>query len=260
MNWLRKTRAGILLAIAFIAGLVGFLPAHLFESRLNEALQAPWKITVGGSVWNGAGVLRSVPSTGTLTVPITWKFAPRALTRLRAAWHVVPASPALSGSAKIGVGWQSVEISDAALAVDAGTLSQIFPVIALLAPTGNLLVTTPTDAPLAIAYGRDFHARGETEIRIDNLGVGPAGPQPLGNYLVKITARDTIADYKIIQSGGALKLDGGGSIQTAAPRTIAYAGHATPSPTLPENVLSMLKSIGKPDAEGRLSIDWKAPW
>ena len=260
MNWWRKTSAGILLAIAFIAGLVVFLPAHLFESRLNESLQAPWKMTVGGSVWNGRGVLRSGPSIETHAVPLTWKFVPLALTRLRATWEVVPTSPALSGSAKIGVGWQSVEISDAVLRVDAGTLSQIFPVIALLAPTGNFLVTTPADARLAIAYGSDFHAHGETEIRIDNLGVRPAGPQPLGNYLLQINARDTMVNYKIIQSVGALKLDGGGSIQTASPRTIAYTGNATPSPTLPENVLSTLKSIGKPDAEGRLRIDWKAPW
>ena len=248
------------MAIAFIAGLVVFLPAHLFESRVNSALQSPWKMTLGGSVWNGTGVLKSGSPSETLTVPLTWKFSPQALTRLRAAWDVVPTSPALSGSARVGAGWQSVEISDAALTVDAGALSQVFPVIALLAPTGNFLVTIPAGARLSIAYGNDIHVNGETEIKVDNLGLRPAGPQVLGNYQLKITARDTIVDYRIMQSGGALKLDGGGSIQTASPRTIAYAGNATTSPTLPENVLSTLKSIGKPEADGRIRIDWKTQW
>ena len=67
-------------------------------------------------------------------------------------------------------------------------------------------------------------------------------------------------DYVITQSSGALKLDGGGSIQTALPRQIAYSGYITPSPALPDALLSQIKAMGQPAADGRIRIDWKARW
>jgi hypothetical protein len=88
----------------------------------------------------------------------------------------------------------------------------------------------------------------------------PFGPGPLGTYQLKFTGRDTVIDYAISQSGGALKLDGGGSIQTASPRQLVFSGFVTPSPALPDSLLSQIKAAGQPTADGRLRVDWTSRW
>ena len=259
MSWLTRRKVGVLLALAFVIGLIEFLPAYWFESRINAALPAPWRISVSGSVWDGFGVLQS-GQTDMAAVPLTWKFNPKALTELRAAWNIAPDGRGLSGNVSVGAGWRSLEISDASLNIDADMLSQMFPVVALLAPSGSFRLHTPAASRLTIDYGNDFRARGAAEINVDNLGLRPTGPQTLGSYLLKITARDTVIDYQISQSSGALKLDGGGRIQIASPRALTYTGYVTPSPSLPENVLSQLNSAGRVEADGRVRIEWKTQW
>ncbi|MEO8102930.1 MAG: type II secretion system protein N [Betaproteobacteria bacterium] len=260
MTWLSRRRLWTLAAIAFVIGAVEFLPAHLFEDRINRSLPPPWHISVTGTVWNGFGVLQAAQSVDAFTVPLTWTFEPAALLRARAAWKIVPTSPALSGSVSIGAGLDSVEFSDTALAMDAAALQQAIPIVALFAPWGNILVSTPPGAGLTLTYGNDLRLNGDAQLKAENLGLRPYGPQPLGSYQVMFTARETMIDYRIAQSSGALILDGGGSIQTAAPRQIAYSGFVTPSPTLPDSVLSPLKAMGQPAADGRVRIDWKARW
>ena len=263
MTWLRglaKCRLLALAVVAFVIGLLEFLPAHLFEDRINRALPPPWHLTVSGTIWDGLGVLRAGQAFDALIVPLTWKFNPRALARLRLGWKIVPASPALSGSVNIGAGWQSLEFRDAALIMDAATLQQAVPVIAIFAPSGNIFVSTPQDAGLTMDYGNDLRLNGDAHIKADNFGLRPFSPQPLGNYQLTFTARDTTIAYVITQSSGALKLDGGGSIQTASPRQIAYSGTLTPSPALPDNILSQLKAMGHPAGDGRLRVDWQGRW
>jgi hypothetical protein len=260
MTWLTRRRLGTLLTVAFVIGATEFLPAHLFEARINRALPAPWHAVVSGTIWDGFGVLQAGQSSDAFTVPLTWKFDPLALARLRLAWTVVPTGSSLSGSIKVAAGWQSVELSEAMLTLDADTLQHAIPVVTLFAPSGTLLVSTPGDARLTVGYGSDFHATGDAHIQADNLRLGRFSPQPLGSYQLKFTARGPLIDYLISQSSGALTLDGGGSIQTASPRQIAYSGHMTLSPTLPDGLLSQLKTVGQPAADGRLRVDWKAGW
>jgi hypothetical protein len=193
-------------------------------------------------------------------VPLTWTFDPLALARRRLAWNVVPTSPSLSGTVNIGAGWQSVEFRDAALTLDAGKLQQAFPVLALFAPSGTLVVRTPGDARLTLDYAADFRLNGDAQVKADYFGLGSLGPQALGNYQLNFTGRDTTIDYVITQSSGALTLDGGGSIQMAAPRRIVYSGNVTPSPALADDVLARLKAIGQATADGRLHVDWKGGW
>ena len=260
MTGLTRRRLWILVTAAFVIGAIEFLPAYQFEAGINRALPTPWNMALSGTIWDGFGVLRSGHAPDALAVPLTWKFDPMALARLRIAWKVVPTSPSLSGSVRIGADWQSVEVRDAALTIDAAALQQAIPVLALFAPSGTLLFSTPGDAQLTIGYGSEFHVTGVAHVKADNFGLRPYGAQPLGNYQLTFTAHDTAIDYLIAQSSGALKLDGGGSIQTVAPRQIVYAGHVTASADLPEVVLAGLKELGKPAADGRLRVDWKARW
>ena len=146
------------------------------------------------------------------------------------------------------------------LTMDAETLRQAIPVLTLFAPSGTMLASTPGTTRLTIDYGGDLRVNGAAQIQADNLGLGRFSPQPLGSYQLQFTARDTLIDYVITRSSGALQLDGGGSIQTASPRQITYAGHMAPAPSLPDDLLSQLKAAGKPAADGQLRVEWKARW
>ncbi len=260
MTWLTRRRLCMLAAAAFIFGLIGFLPAQLFEDHINATLPTPWHLGVSGTIWDGSGVLQTAQAADALVVPLTWKFDPLALIRARLVWRIAPNSPSLSGSVKVGAGWQSAEFRDTTLTMDAEILRQMVPVLTLFAPSGKVLVSTTSDIGLTVDYGNDFRLNGEAQLQADNFGLRPYGPGPLGNYQLKFTARDTNVEYVISQSSGALKLEGGGSIQMTAPRQIAYAGFVTASPTLHEALLAQVKSIGQPGADGRVRIDWKARW
>lgn len=259
MTWFTRRRLWALACVAFVGGIIEFLPAHFFEERINRALPPPWNVTLSGTVWDGFGVLQTRGS-DRFAVPLTWKFDPLALVRARLAWKIVPDSTSLSGSIKIGAGWQSVEFRDASLTMDAEIFQQVVPILAVFAPSGNVLVTTPPDAALTVNYGNELRLNGEANIQANNFGLRPYGPQPLGSYQLKFAARDTDVNYVIGQSSGALKLEGGGSIQIAAPRQIAYAGHVTASPALHEALLAQVNAMGQPGADGRVRIDWKARW
>lgn len=260
MSGLARRQLWPVATAAFISGLLAFLPAKFLEARINEALAPPWHLAVSGTIWNGSGALLAGLAPDSSGIPLAWQFDPLALARLRIGWKVVANSPLLTGSARIGAGLRSLEFRDAVLTMDATALSQAIPVIALFAPSGKIFAGTPQDATLIMGYGDALRLNGDARIKADNLGLRLYGAQPLGNYQVNVMARDSSIDYAITQSSGALKLDGGGSIQTAAPRQIAYSGFITPSPALPENLLAQLKALGQPAADGRLRVDWKSRW
>ena len=99
MTWLTRRRIWALATAAFVAGLVEFMPAYWFEARINQSLPQPWRLSVGGTIWNGYGWLQASDA---FTVPLKWQFDPLSLIRLRATWKLVADAPTLSGSVKIG--------------------------------------------------------------------------------------------------------------------------------------------------------------
>jgi hypothetical protein len=260
LSGLSRRRLWLLALVAFVIGAVAFLPAHQFEPAFNHALPAPWNIVLTGTPWKGSGVLRSGPAPEALSVPLAWKFEPLALARLRAAWTVIPDSPGLSGTLRVGVGWHALEFSQAALALDAEYLPQAIPLLALLAPSGSVRLSTPGNASLTLETAGDMRLIGEALLEADNLALRPAGPAPLGNYQLKFSAHGSVVDYTVTRSSGALTLDGGGKIQLSPVREISYSGQATPSPALPEAVQTLLNAAGQTGADGRLQLDWKGRW
>lgn len=263
MKWLdvRQLKASTWAWIAggMILGLIAFLPARLFEQQVNEGLAPPWHLSLSGTVWHGAGVLQA-GATDASAVPFTWRFNPSPLLGLRLGWDMSANSSALTGTALMGAGWNSMELRKTALTMDAGFLQQAIPPFAIVAPTGNVVLTTPDDSHLVIDYGEPPRLNGVALLKVENFGMRPLGPMPIGTHEVKLTARDTAIDYAFTQSGGALNFEGSGSMLVARPHQLSYAGFVTASPALPENILTQLKSMGPAGADGRIRIDWKAAW
>jgi hypothetical protein len=249
----------MLVATAFVAGLIKFLPASIVEARLNEALPAPWNMVVNGTLWDGQGVLRAGKSPDSPRIPVTWKFDPAALLRLSAAWDIASTSPAISGTVNVGKSWRAVEIRNAALAFDAAALAPIHPLLALAAPSGILQIFTPPGAALSMQTHDSLRMNGEVQIEATGFSVRPLSPALPGNYNAKLTTQDSRIDYTVSQKKGALNMAGSGNIDLAR-RSLSYSGLINPAPDLPEALLAHLKSIGKAEPDGRLRLDWKTQW
>jgi general secretion pathway protein N len=249
-------RSVVLLLIAFAIGLVAFLPARMLETTINSNL-TPAEVSLRGTIWNGSGQLKSA----TLLLPLAWQFEPAALLRLRAGWRLEALSPQLTGAASIGAGFGSIEIRQADLSLDAATLPQLhrdLALVGLMGPSGRMAISIADG--FTAAYGNVPKIHGEALLKIDRIALSSLSPQPLGNYQVKLTARDNILDYAIVEASGALKLDGGGSATLINPRQFSFAGNATAAAGLPDSMVSALKSVSQPLPDGRLRIDYKGRW
>ncbi|MEP7157067.1 MAG: type II secretion system protein N [Betaproteobacteria bacterium] len=247
------------IAAGFLAGLLIFFPARVIEDSANESLVPPWHLTLSGTIWRGAGVLQA-GATDASAVPFTWRFNASPLARLRLGWNVVATAPGLSGSALVGAGMQTIELTNAALTMDAALLQQAIPAVAIVAPSGNVFLSTPDDGRLVFDYGQSPRMNGEGRLKVENFGLRPLGPAPVGTHEVSIKAQDTSIAYVFTQSSGALKFEGKGSMQILRPHQLAYSGFVTASPSLPENIHTQLKSLGPTGADGRIRVDWKAAW
>ena len=180
-----------LLVVAFIIGLVIFLPARMLESSINNAVE-PAQVSLRGTVWNGNGHLKSAA----LSLPVAWQFEPSALLRLRSGWRVETLSPQLSGAASIGAGVGSIEIRQTDLSFDIAMLPQLhrdLALVGLMGPSGRVAVSVADG--FTAAYGSVPSVRGEALLKIDALVLASYSPRPLGNYQIKLTARDNILDY-----------------------------------------------------------------
>jgi len=259
MMWPAKRLTWLLIAAGFMAGLVAFFPARLIEKNLNESMTPPWHLTLSGTIWNGSGLLQA-GATDASAVPFQWRFDAAPLSRLRLGWKVAANAPALSGSVLLGARLQSVELSRMALSMDASLLQQAIPAAAIVAPSGFISLSTPDESRMIIDNSETLHMNGEGRFKVENFALRPLGPAPVGTHEVRITARDASIDYVFTQSTGALKFEGNGTMQMARPHQLSYSGFVTASPSLPENILSQLKSLGPTGADGRIRVDWKAAW
>ncbi len=252
-------RIGIIVVGGFVVGLIAFLPAILFETRINQALPAPWQMSVSGTVWNGTGMLRAKNAADLILVPMTWTFDPASLVKLRAAWDIAPASSAISGALNVGLGLGTLEVRRAQLTFDAGTLAKFQPLTALLTPLGRIDVSTADGTSISLQTRDDFRLNGEIRIDAKAFSVRPLNASLAGDYTATLNARDSRIAYTLRQRKGALNLDGTGTIDLAT-RTVNYAGLVAPVGELPDAMLQKLKSIGKAEPDGRVRLDWKTQW
>ncbi len=259
MTWLTARRMGIIVAMALVAGLIKFLPANIFEARINVALPSPWSAAVSGTVWDGHGVLRAGQSAEALRIPLTWKFDLAALLGLTASWELASTSSAISGTTNLGIGWSALNLRNAALTFDAGALAPHHPLLALAAPSGSIQVSTPNGKTLVLHTRDTFRLNGELHVAATAFSVRPLSGNLSGDYTAKLSAQDARVSYTVRQRKGALNLDGNGSIDMAS-RGLSYSGLIAPSPELPEAMLQQLKSIGKAAPDGRLRLDWTTQW
>ena len=252
-----KSRIVLLVAAgASFAGLIAFLPAKLIEGPLNAAIAPAYSMTTAGTIWHGNGVLR-VAKTPALQFPITWRYSPSALMRLRAGWEINVAAPSLDASLIAGAGFQSLELRALTLRADLTTLSALSPAAQLFRPAGRVQINSDS---LTTQYANFMRLNGEAQIHLTDFGLGSMAANPVGTLQLKLTGKESAIDFAIEKSSGAVVLDGGGNTSTAPPRRFTYVGHAMVATDAPEALKNAFNAIGKPSPDGRIRIDQSINW
>jgi Type II secretion system (T2SS), protein N len=247
--------------VALLAGTVVFIPARLLETPLNARIAALGQLREArGTIWSGSGVLSLGSGTNRKArVPLTWQFAPSALTRMRLGFDVHAQSDTINGTARAAIGFASVELRDADVSVDATLVSAFNNLAAFAGPRGLLKLTTNAGQSVNIGYSAPVAASGAMMARAENLAVRTIFPKPIGTYDIAITFRDHVAEYTLRDAAGLLKFDGGGQVHWAPTREFAYAGLAAPSRDAPL-LLAALLPFGRPTVDGKVRIDYKTTW
>ena len=253
----------ILFLTAFIIGLLAFAPATLIEGPANRAMAPHAALSVsGGTIWFGNGTLLLFPTARPVSVPISWRFDPLALWRLRVGYYLQANSASIAGNTRIGAGFGSIQLRDMALKIDTVLISRFHPLVSLLDPRGTLRININNDDSITSPYQLQHDipsAEGKLIVQIDSLILPSLSPRPLGIYEIAIKFDHTRAEFAFNRATGQLKLDGGGTVAWGNPRTFAYQGMAN-APRDQAQLWSQLSAVGKPTADGRLKIDVNSKW
>jgi hypothetical protein len=247
-----------LAAASFAVSLVILAPAALIEwaTRQSPGLRLA---ADSGTVWSGRGRVAIATDGNTLTIPLAWRFDPRALLNLRLGYFVDASAPALSGSTRIGWRFGDIELRETALSADARLLAAAHRAVALFAPAGKIGLQQSGDERISISPAADdsaWRVTGAMAMRAEQLVLGGIVNAPAGSHELKIQADGTIINIAMLRSSGPLKLEGTGALMLAAPRRFTFSGFATAAADAP----AALKQLGPLLADGRQRIELSTNW
>ena len=256
-----KWRFGLLLAaIAFVIGLILMAPARLFESTINRAAVPHAAFAaIDGSIWSGVGTLK-VAALGEQTIPITWDFSPAALLRLELGFLVRADSPTLTGSASIGAGFGDMVITNTALRADLKPLLAKHRGLAVMSPNGFVNITTSATDRIKISLAAPHYITGTFNARVEDFSLRTLLQRPIAAGDIRFVVRDSVGEYKVTQSTGALKLDGGGVVPFAAHGEFRYTGTLTPDRQLPATLTYVVRALGAATPDGGVQVNYRTSW
>ena len=257
----RKLRWWWLLLASILTFLVVLAPAALIEWAIDRSPNSQIRFAADtGTVWTGRGRIALAADGTNISIPIVWRFDPGALSRLRLGFVVEPGAAELSGSARLGLRFGSIELRDTALTVDARLLSLAHGAAALATPSGKMRLQQTAGERLLVqpASGNSdaWRVDGSMILGAEQLAFGGVINAPAGNHELKLRGDGNAVNVTILRSSGPLKLDGGGTLKLDTPRRFTFSGFATTATDAP----AALKQLGPAMADGRQRIEINTPW
>ena len=236
------------LAVAIVA-LVVLAPATWLDHRLAAATGGKVRLNdAEGTVWRGRGALGD--ARGSWRIPLAWRIAPLSL--MRGAIDVELASPAGSDtpSGRVLLENDGGELRGIRARAPADILRTLVPV-KLPGETGGELVL---EAP-AIRY-RSGQTDGAFDVRWERARLATnTAALDLGTVTAHVAAQGSALVGTIANAGGDARIDGDAVFSangTTVRATIA------PGPAVPPDVARLLATLGAPDANGVIRLQWGA--
>lgn len=251
---------GVITVIAFVVGLALMAPARMLEPTINR-IAAPHAILAvsDGSIWSGLGKL-TLSAFNNHEVPIRWQFRPRALLRLELGFVVTVEGPTLAGKANIGAGFGEISISETKLVADAAPLLAKHRGLTAMVPRGKVNVSASGSDELRIAMATPHAVNGSFNSRVEDFSLRTLLARPLSSADIRFVVRNSVGEYQVTQSSGALKVLGNGVVPFGAHGEFRYAGTLTPDRELPATLAYLVRALGVATADGGVRVDYRTSW
>lgn len=256
-----KRRTWWWLALAsFVISAIVLIPAAVLEFVAGQTPNANLRFTAdGGTIWAGRGRVDITQNTTRFVIPLTWRFDPLALFRLRIGFNIEANATELSGTTHIGLGLRNVELRDTTLSADARMVSTAHVAIAIVAPIGRVRLRQAAAERLSIRTGNsneNDRVDGVIGIEIEQLALGGIVNSPMGNHAIDVRGEGTTIKLSVLRSSGPLKLEGAGTVALNPPRRFTFSGFATAAVDAP----ATLKQLGPTMPDGRQRIEINTTW
>ena len=235
---------------AYAVCLLALAPATLLDAGLQLASGGRVRLAEArGTLWSGIGQVEVRDATGTKGIgrPLSWRFRPQALLYARLGLDI-----SIAGATKpfsLTVAPSRLEIADADFDLPAAALGVAVPRLALIAPTGDLLVRI---AKLTVS-GREISGNTIVEWRAAGSSLVPLSP--LGDYELRLDGAAGGFDLNLRTLKGPLYLEGKGTGAIAGPPV--FLATARVDPQLREQLAPFLRliSVERPDGVFELQVN-----
>ncbi len=226
MRWRLSERAvvsGLVALGIYLAWLLAFAPATLLDAVANRGTGGRLRLAEAqGTLWSGTGHLEIRDASGLRGIGrnLVWRFQPQALLRGRLGFQFNVADSAKNFAASFSP--YSAEIADADFVLPAAALGLAVPRVALIEPTGELLVHLPR---LVVA---DKQISGKVLVRWQSAGSSLTPVSPLGDYELRVESESGGLEASLSTLKGPLHLEGKGSLRGAGPPAFKISAWVDP--------------------------------
>jgi general secretion pathway protein N len=221
-------RTGVRFAILGVAAYLVFLVANLPAAWLGYALErsSGGALALGdarGTVWKGRGAL-AVRSGGGFRgiADVEWRCNPLSVFAGRLSVAFSGSAPGANLRANVSLGFGSVRLQNVEASVQAASLEQAVPILALWKPRGNVRVSAESfemgTANVRGAATADWSEAGLMDVA------------RVGDYRLQITGSGDRATIKLSTLRGELRVSGDGEWRASQPRVVQMRGMVDASP------------------------------
>jgi general secretion pathway protein N len=239
--------AGFVAIVAYLAWLVAMAPATLLDTVAERSTGGRVRLAEAhDSLWSGTGQLEIRDANGLRGIGrnLSWRFQPLFLLRGRLGFQFNVAESAKAFAASISP--FGAEIADADFVLPAAALGLAVPSVALIEPTGELLVHIPR---LVIA---DKETSGKVEVRWQSAGSSLAPVSPLGDYELRMESESGGFVASLSTLKGPLHLNGKGSLRGEGP--LALTVNAWVEPQWQAQLVPFLRLIAVEREPGQFEL------
>lgn len=241
-----------LLALPLLAlGLAILAPATWVDHRLQRLSHGALGLAgAEGRLWRGAGTLQAILPSGDVATlaPVRWSIDPWTLATGRLRLDMLSArdgKPLLAAT----VSPAGVAIGELRLDVPAALLGSLSPTLREAGLSGRISLRAS-----GVRIDRDA-VSGSGELIWREAGSTLTPVYPLGNYTITLTGAGRGVDFRIA-GHGALALQGTGKWRPDAP--LGLDATATPAPGQAQQLVPLLRMIGKQTASGAYQLELDA--
>ena len=245
---MRISIALLWLFVVAVLALFALAPATWVDRRVAAVTEGKIRISdAQGTAWRGRGALGD--SRGTWRIPLAWRIAPLALARgaLDIEFEASPASSGPRGRITLENG--STEFHNVELRAPAAALRTLAPTVLAVQAGGEWLLNSPE-----FRYDGS-RTEGAIDVRWDRARLASNGSAlDFGTLTAHLVPQGGALAGTLVNVGGDAQIDG--DVALSADGATLRANIAA-GPDVPPDIARTIASLGTPDPNGMVHVQWR---